>query len=759
MSMKTALCLLIIALHTFALAQRAAVVPVIPKPAVFHRSGPGFRITPKTLITVPAGEFRNEADLLNEWLQHHYGFALEFAEDGDGSSGIVLAPSNGRIGDNEGYSLSVTKDRIRLIGAKMGMLYGIETLIQLLPPERRPSIDVPGVEIQDAPRYRWRGMHLDVARHFFPKEFVKRYIDELVLYKMNTFHFHLTDDQGWRIEIHAYPKLTQVGAWRSGSMIGPYADQRYDSIRYGGFYTQDDIREIVAYALKRHVTIVPEIEMPGHAMAALAAYPELSCTGGPFEVAKGWGVFDDVFCPSEETFTFLEGVLSEISVLFPGKYVHVGGDECPKTRWKACPHCQALIKGEGLKDEAGLQSYFIRRIERFLNARGKQLIGWDEILEGGLAPNATVMSWRGTDGGIAAAKQGHRVIMTPGSHCYFDYYQGDPRYEPLAIGGYTPLEKVYSYEPTPPELTTEEQKFILGAQGNLWTEYITTPQQVEYMAIPRMAALAEVLWSPKQQRSYPDFQQRLMAHFALLDSLGVNYARSIYEVHAVAKPSPSGEGVLFELSTPLDSTGIRYTLDGSVPSSSSMPYLSPIRITRTMTVRVAYFDRGRQLGNGFSQAFLLSKSTGKPISLKTPAHANYPGDGAFTLVNGIRGDLSRYGQNWLGFWGPDLDAVVDLGEAKLVSKVTIDVFIGEGSWIHRPKSVEIFAGNDTLALASVKKLSAAEIVAAGNVLVAPFPPQLARYIRVVATNAGKIPEGKPGAGSDAWLFVDEIIVE
>jgi len=756
--MKTVV-LLLLALHTGAFAQHASVLPVIPKPSLIHPTGASFRLTPKTLITLTSAELRDEADLLNEWLRNRYGFVLAFAAEAeDGSSGIVLAPSGGRIGDNEGYTLSVTKERIKIVGARSGMLYGLQTLFQLMPAERKQPLEVPGVEIQDAPRYRWRGMHLDVARHFFPKEFVKRYIDELVLYKMNTLHLHLTDDQGWRIEIRTYPKLTEVGSWRSGSMIGAYSEQRYDSIRYGGFYTQDDIREIVAYALRRHVTIVPEIEMPGHATAALAAYPELSCTGGPFEVAKGWGVFEDVYCPKEETFAFLDNVLAEICVLFPGKYVHIGGDECPKTRWKACPRCQALMKQEGLKDEAALQSYFVRRIERTLNARGKQLIGWDEILEGGLAPNAAVMSWRGTDGGIAAAKQGHRVVMTPGSHCYFDYYQGDPRYEPLAIGGYTTVEKVYSYEPTPAELTPYEQKFILGAQGNVWSEYITAPEQVEYMAIPRMAALAEVLWSPKQTRDYPDFQRRLIAHFDLLDSLGVHYAKSIFEVRATTKPSPvAGQGVVLELSTPLDPNGIRYTLDGSIPTASSMSYQNPIRITHTMTVRVAYVDGTRQLGNGFAQPYLLTKSTGKTIALRTPPHPNYPADGPFTLVDGIRGDFARHGKNWLGFWGPDLDAVVDLGEPQLVSKVTIDVFLGEGSWIHPPKRVEVFAGNDSSSLASVRTLSGAEI--SGNVLVASFPPQLARYIRVVAVNAGKIPDGKPGAGNDAWLFVDEIMVE
>jgi hexosaminidase len=396
-------------------------------------------------------------------------------------------------------------------------------------------------------------MHLDVCRHFFPKEFIKRYIDFLSMYKMNTFHWHLTDDQGWRIEIKKYPKLTQIGAWRKATLIGHYSQfpHIYDSTLYGGFYTQDEIKEIIKYASDRNITIVPEIEMPGHSLAAIASYPELSCTGNPQQVAADWGEFEDVYCPTEETFTFLENVLSEVIDLFPGKYIHIGGDEVSKDSWKASKFCQDLIKREGLKDENGLQSYFVKRIEKFINSKGKTLIGWDEILEGGLAPNAVIMSWRGTQGGIDAARLGHDVVMSPGGYCYFDYYQGDPRSEPLAIGGYTTIEKVYSYEPVPTELTKSEQGRILGAQGNVWTEYIPDTKQVEYMVFPRIAALAEVLWSPKDKRNYDDFRDRLLTHFDYLNYFGINYSKAIFDLKMLLSPSELGNGTFVKLSSEL----------------------------------------------------------------------------------------------------------------------------------------------------------------------------------------------------------------
>lgn len=442
---------------------------------------------------------------------------------------IVLALDTIQVNYPEGYLLTVSGKQV-IITAKQanGAFYGVQTLLQLLKVEDQNNqitynTIVPGVKIVDYPRFTWRGMHLDVCRHFFDKEFVKKYIDALAMHKMNTFHWHLTEDQGWRIEIKKYPKLTEIGSVRSETMIGKNWNE-FDGMPHSGYYTQDDIKEVVQYATDRFITIVPEIEMPGHSLAALASYPEYGCSGGPYEVAKTWGVFDDVYCAgNDKTFEFLEDVLSEVITLFPGTYIHIGGDECPKAAWKKCKKCQQRIKTEGLKDEFELQSYFIRRIEKFLIANNKKLIGWDEILEGGLAPEATVMSWRGTEGGIHAAKMGHDVVMSPNAECYFDHYQGDPEKEPLAIGGFTDIAEVYNYEPVPSELNEEESKYILGAQANLWTEYITTNEHVEYMLLPRLSALSEVVWSPKEKKNLEDFNKRLKTHILRLKRNNYNY--------------------------------------------------------------------------------------------------------------------------------------------------------------------------------------------------------------------------------------------
>lgn len=429
----------------------------------------------------------------------------------------------------EAYNLSVHDNIITIEYKKggSGHFYAIQTLLQIIATQKqsKDSIRIPNLTIQDRPRFSWRGMHLDVSRHFFSIEEVKRYIDLLAFYKFNTFHWHLSDDQGWRIEIKKYPRLTAVGAWRKGSMVGKYADQRFDTLTYGGFYTQEQIREVVHYAAQRQITIVPEIEMPGHALAALAAYPNLSCTGQSLTVQRGWGVFEDVFCNKDETMEFLFGVLDEVLTLFPGKYIHIGGDECPKTRWKSCSNCQSIMRANQLKNEEELQSYFVRRVEAYVNAKGRQIIGWDEILEGGLAPNAAVMSWRGEKGGIEAARMKHKVVMCPGKPCYFDHYQSqNTEKEPIAIGGYNPLDAVYIYDPLPPDLKTEEQPYIMGAQGNLWTEYILNESHLQYMALPRMIALSEALWTKKELKNYDDFILRLNQHSLYLDRRKINYA-------------------------------------------------------------------------------------------------------------------------------------------------------------------------------------------------------------------------------------------
>jgi hexosaminidase len=447
----------------------------------------------------------------------------------DGNMVMLKIINDDSIG-KEGYKLSVNSAGASIeAGTGAGLFYGVQTLVQIMDIKKK----TPLTEITDYPRFGYRGLHLDVGRHMFPPEFIKKYIDLLARHKYNRFHWHLTEDQGWRIEIKKYPKLKEIAAYRKETVIGKQttrtrAQAKYDGVAYGGFYTQEEVKDIVNYAAERHVTIIPEIELPGHAQAALAAYPNLGCTSGPYEVATSWGVFKDVYCAGkEDTFTFLQDVLDEVLVLFPGQYIHIGGDECPKDRWKACPHCQKRMSDENLKDEHGLQSYFVQRIEKYLNSKGRQIIGWDEILEGGLAANATVMSWRGEQGGIAAARQNHDVIMTPENWCYLDHAQDTSKSEPLSIGNFTPVSEVYSYEPVPDQLSAEEAKHILGAQCNVWTEYIKTPQHAEYMVYPRAVAMAEVLWSPKESRNYTNFIHRMKTHTQRLKEWNVNYAKHI----------------------------------------------------------------------------------------------------------------------------------------------------------------------------------------------------------------------------------------
>lgn len=511
---------------------------LVPVPAKMKTNPGQFTINESTKIVLTANtpEMQNAVAVFNGLLRQAAGYRLPIAAAPVAANAIVCK-LNPAISNAEGYKLSVQKNLIQLEAqTPQGIFYGMQTLRQLLPYQiERPFLSnvawtIPCVEIEDAPRFVHRGLMLDVCRHFMPKEFVLKFIDMLAYHKMNTFHWHLTEDQGWRIEIKKYPKLTEVGSVRYRTLEGRYsspASRKWDNTPYGGFYTQNDIKDVIAYAQKRFITIIPEIEMPGHAVAALTAYPEFSCTGGPFEVEGLWGVFNDIYCPKDETFAFLENVLTEVAELFPSKYIHIGGDEAPKTRWHRCAHCQALMKKEGLKDEHELQSYFIKRIEKFVASKGKRIIGWDEILEGGLAPDATVMSWRGEQGGIDAAKQNHDVIMSPNTYVYLDYYQSDPKKEPLGIGGYLPLWKVYSYNPMPAALTPEEAKHILGVQGNLWTEYMPNSNQVEYMAFPRGAAVAETGWSPQEKKNYPDFKERMIQQFKRYDGIGWNYSKAI----------------------------------------------------------------------------------------------------------------------------------------------------------------------------------------------------------------------------------------
>ncbi|MBN2416842.1 family 20 glycosylhydrolase [bacterium] len=553
---------------------------IIPRPVSEKILAGEFLITSdfKIVLEDENEAVRRVADHLAACLEKSTGNHPDIIVGAGGFNTLLLQAGVSGI-EPEGYSLRVNPDGVVLKAADAaGLFYGVQTLLQLLPaPIYRPrpsaeavSWSVPCVVIEDAPRYAYRGLHLDVCRHYFPVSFIKKYLDYMAMHKLNTFHWHLTEDQGWRIEIKKYPKLTAISAYRNETLVGHYSDtpRRYDRTRYGGYYTQDDIRDIVRYAADRFITVIPEIEMPGHSVAALAAYPELSCTGGPFEVRTIWGISKDIYCAGkEETFTFLENVLLEVMDLFPSTYIHIGGDEAPKDRWEACPDCQKRIADEGLHNEHELQSYFIRRIERFLNEHGRQLIGWDEILEGGLAPGATVMSWRGMNGGIAAARQNHDVIMTPTTYCYFDYAQADRAIEPLAIGGFLPLKKVYEFEPTPADsLTEEQQAHIIGGQANVWTEYIASEDYCEYMLMPRVSALAEAVWTWKQLRDWDDFSHRIQKQYQRYMYMDANFriptpviadTVQVRAGGAVTIDNPAGFGI------------IRYTVDGSEPSVSS----------------------------------------------------------------------------------------------------------------------------------------------------------------------------------------------
>ena len=577
-------------------AQAAPAVSVIPYPAsvtVDSSVRYTFGAAPAIALSAPAdAELRALGALGAEILRQELGTQASVATTAASATpaaavALVLAP--GGAGGPESYRLEVTRAGVRITAPRHGgLFYGLQTLRALLEAEstRRAatqgagSVTLAGARIDDAPRFRYRGLHLDVGRHFAPVAFVKRYIDLMSRYKYNTFHWHLTEDQGWRIEIKKYPRLTEVGGCRRETQLARFRNPYVgDSIRYCGSYTQQEIRDVVAYAKSKYVTVIPEIEMPGHAKAALAAYPELGCGPGPYEVWTTWGVDPNIFCPKEETFTFLENVLTEVMALFPSTYIHIGGDEAPKTVWQQSPIAQAVIRRENLKDEHELQSYFIRRMEKFLNAHGRQIIGWDEILEGGLAPNATVMSWRGINGGIAAARANHDVVMTPTSHTYLDYIQGDRRFEPTWTGSYLPIERVYTFEPTVPEsLTVEQAKHIIGTQGQLWTEYMYNTSDVEYMAYPRALALAEVAWSPRSARDYESFRKRLLPRLLGLDRLGVNYRFPSADNGLERNRTVTGDSVVVALGSALPEAEIRYTLDGSDPTATSPRYTAPLRL-------------------------------------------------------------------------------------------------------------------------------------------------------------------------------------
>ena len=652
----------------------------------------------------------------------------------------------------EEYHLKIKKNRVHIsAGSNAGIQYALVSLTQLV---LNHGFPLPIIDIKDKPKFKYRGMHLDVSRHFYSVEDVKKHLNYMAYYKYNHFHWHLTDDQGWRIEIKKYPKLQEIAAFRSETLIGHYNDQpqRYDGKKYGGFYTQDEIRDIVAYAAARNIHVIPEIEMPGHAQAALAAYPEFGCENKKYEVATKWGIFEDVFCPNEVTFKFLEDVIDEVITLFPGKYIHIGGDECPKDAWKRSNFCQELIKNNNLKDEHGLQSYFITRMEKYINSKGKQIIGWDEILEGGLAPNATVMSWRGIEGGIAAAKENHDVIMTPGTHCYFDHYQSEDADEPLAIGGYTPLEKVYSWNPVPQKLEKEKHKYILGGQANLWSEYIKTYSGVEYMVYARGMAMSEALWSRK--KNYPDFLKRYTKQNEWWKSKGVNIANHLYELKPKIK---AGKGKPVTVSfVSASKSSISHFIDGV----ETKPAVSGSEIIIDRSGNHTFLAlAGEKKGKPIQLNFDLHLGTTAILSLIHAPSKQYAGNGPGSIVNGLTGSDEKYGgSEWLGFDGKNCSGVLDFGKEIVASEINFRFFKGEGQWIYLPQKVEIYTSDDGKTFNSVQinnDIKSENKIARVNIELGNIKT---RYLKFDITNYGKIPDGAQGAGQKAWLFVDEVVV-
>lgn len=726
------------------------------------------------LIAYPENNalLQRNAEFLSEYIRQSTDYAPKTKAIAAGeqvTNAITLGLDPG-IANKEGYVLTTTSEGISINGqTENGVFYGIQTLRKSIPAETKgATILIPAGEIKDEPRFPYRGMHLDVGRHFFPIEFIKKYIDLLALHNMNTFHWHLTEDQGWRIEIKKYPKLTEIGSQRSRTVIGKNT-QEYDNTPYGGFYTQEEAKEIVKYAQERYITVIPEVDLPGHMLAALAAYPELGCTGGPYEVCPRWGVFEDVLCiGNDKTMQFLEDVMGEIIEIFPSEYVHIGGDEAPRDRWKECPKCQARIKAEGLKADKNhtaedrLQSYCMTRIEKFLNSKGRRIIGWDEILEGDVAPNATVMSWRGMEGGIEAAQLGHDVIMTPTSFCYFDYYQtADTQDEPLGIGGYVPIEKVYSLEPVPAALTKEQGKHILGAQANLWTEYIASTEHVEYMILPRMAALAEVQWTQPEKKDFKDFTTRLARLMKFYQRDGFNYAKHVFDLKADFTPDTDKKAVVVTLST-IDDAPIYYTLDGTEPDSASLKYTEPIAITETADFQ-AVVIRPEGKSKVVNKKISFNKATYCPIELTFQPSEKYKFGGAVTLVDGMKGNDSYATGAWLGFVGGDVEAIIDLGQETEIKRVATSAVVDMSAWIMGSTGLVVSVSDDNK---EFREVASKDIPAETNIdkkgvenYEITFEPVKARYVKVVIKRSPALPKGHAGEGKAAYMFIDEIEVD
>jgi len=691
---------------------------------------------------------------------------------------VVIDTSAGSVVTSpEGYYLIVTPKQIKVVAkTKVGAFYAMQTLLQL----EAASKKIPVVTIEDAPAFGYRGLMLDVGRHFMPISFIKQLLDVMAMQKMNNLHLHLTEDQGWRIEIKKYPKLTSVGSVRGGTLIGKYPGSGNTNAAYGGFYTQAQLKELVAYAAAKHINIIPEIEMPGHASAAIAAYPELSCfpneatkltnnmyatttenkiktTGGKI-VQETWGVFDDVFAPSEYTFNFIENVLDEVMDIFPSSYIHIGGDECPKTAWKRSGYCQNLMKEKGIANEHALQSYFIQRVEKYVNSKGRKIIGWDEILEGGLAPNATVMSWQGEEGGITAAKEHHDVIMTPQGSCYLNFYQSADSRDSIAFGGFLPLEAVYNYNPVPAALTAEEATYIKGVQGNLWTEYISNKDLASFMLYPRAMAIAENGWT-KTKTGFDHFTNRVTSWKPLLKQKGLHFSDHLYNIQITSKPIAGG------INVSIGGVGaaykIVYNTNGKLPSVNDQIYTGPITITGDANLQAGVVVNNK-ITDIATAAFSINKATGaKLVSLLNAPKAPYNKSGNTGFINGILANDARFSDGeWLAWEGKTIDATLDLGAATTISQISTRFINSRGSWIHLPTSVEVLGSVDGKTFTRLGLQQNFDTSKEGNLPVLfTVPSTSIRYIQLIAHPVSIIPTGFAGAGNPSWLFMDELIIK
>lgn len=744
---------------------------IIPKPLDVNCKGDAsFLLKDGVYVIYPENnqKMQDNAEFLVDYVEKQTGVKLT-SHAGMPVDGAICLTLDLNDDNAEAYKLIVNDKRVCISGAsEAGVFYGIQTLRKSLPVAQDINVNLSAVEIYDKPRFAYRGAMLDVARHFYTVDEVKTFIDMLALHNINRFHWHLTDDQGWRIEIKKYPKLMSVASERKETVVGRWYSGIYDGKPYGGYYTQDELRDVIDYAAKRHITIIPEVDLPGHMQAALTAYPELGCTGGPYEVRTIWGVSQDVLCVGNDfTLQFVKDVLSEVADIFPSEYIHIGGDECPKVRWEKCPKCQERIKSLGLKSDAKhtkeqrLQSYMIQEAAKYLKEKGKRIIGWTEILEGGLVPDATLMSWIGESGGIEAAHQHHDVIMTPNTYLYFDYYQSKKvEDEPLAIGGYLPIEKTYNYEPMPKELTKEEQQYIKGVQANLWTEYIPVFSQVQYMVLPRLGAVAEVQWTDPSKKDYKDFLRRVPHLVAVYDCYGWNYATRVYDVNVDMKADTVNHVLNVQLSTMADDP-IYYTLDGQDPTEKSLKYTKPFTIDQSVVLKTmaVHPDRTSKIS---VDTIRFNKATLKPVVLLQPNESRFSPDGPVVLVDGRNGNHSFDTGAWLAVAGNDLEAVINMQAETILSSASVHVYVRKDAWLFDARGFSVSVSSDNKNYKEVASQEYKQMQESDSDGIIEhefsFDSCKATYVKIKVISEKSMPDWHWDAGKAPFLLIDEIIL-